>query len=270
MKCISCSLDINPQWKHAIDINVCPFCGKHIMEEHLKNLLNSLRGTMDELQSYSAQLDDFLLSNYNYIKTDSENLKNYLPKETIKELRKEIDDAEFLEKKRSVVKIKTPEGEQEVVVEQLQTDNKTQTFHERAHNMLKQDKVVDGDPKSVVEKTKDLRALKERIEREGAAALEEGGMASMISPSMLTNADPEAVANFRAEIEGADIIASGLPDTSSGDDDEIPSVVLNMASRAKKGGGSNDKDLDTLREMESRVQKAQKRLSSGKGGFSRT
>jgi len=48
MRCISCTTEINPQWKHAIDMNVCPFCGKHIMEEHLKNLFAALSSTMDD------------------------------------------------------------------------------------------------------------------------------------------------------------------------------------------------------------------------------
>src|SRR5579885_95705 len=114
MKCITCEVEINPKWKHAIDINVCPFCGQHIMEEHLKNLLTSLGETMEKLQAYPQQLDDWLLSNYNYIKTDSPNLKMYLPKETVKELRKELDEAEFQEKKRSVVKVKNAvTGEEE-------------------------------------------------------------------------------------------------------------------------------------------------------------
>src|SRR5208282_6533600 len=126
MRCISCETEINPKWKHAIDINVCPFCGKHIMEEHLKNLFSSLGQTMDQLQQYPDQLNDWMLSNHNYIKTDSPNLKGYLPIDTIKEMRREIDDAEFQEKKSTTVKIKLPDGtEQDVIVEKRQSDAKT-------------------------------------------------------------------------------------------------------------------------------------------------
>jgi hypothetical protein len=49
MKCVTCQTEINPKWKHAIDINVCPFCGKNIMEEHLKNCLVSLAAAMEEM-----------------------------------------------------------------------------------------------------------------------------------------------------------------------------------------------------------------------------
>src|SRR5271166_1978670 len=133
MKCVSCDTEINPKWTHAIDINVCPYCGKLILEEHLKNCLVALTTAMDEMQKYPEQLDDWMLSNHNYIITDSPQLKMYLPKETIKELRKEIDDAEFEEKKSSTVKIKLPGGgEQEIVVEKTQSEAKTNSFFERA------------------------------------------------------------------------------------------------------------------------------------------
>lgn len=281
MKCISCETEINPKWKHAIDINVCPFCGKHIMEEHLKNLLSTLAQTMEQLQQYPDQVNDWLLSNYNFIKTDSPNLKLYLPKETIKELRKEIDDAEFQEKKMSVVKIKTPDGgEQEVLVEKVQSDAKTEAFFERAEVLKgagktsgKAAKAPDEPepPKSVAEKTRNLKDRVAEIKKAGATALNEGGVASMISPEMLDSADPDAVAEFQAMIDGGDIVASSLPDAATGDDDEIPSVVLAMASRGKKGNtGANEKDLQSLHEMQNKVQNAHKRLSSGKGGFSRT
>jgi len=278
MKCVSCETDINPKWKHAIDMNVCPFCGKHIMEEHLKNCLANLAIAMDDMQKYQEQLDDWLLSNHNYIKTDSPGLKAYLPKEAIKEMRKALDDEEFQEKKKSIVKIKTLDEdgkvvEQDVVVEKTMSDDRTQTFHDRANNMLKAEKAVDGEPKSVATKTKDLRAVAEKVKREVAAAMssKEGGMASMISKESMAEADPEAVAEFQSVINSGDIVASGLPPTSDGDDDEIPSVVLAMASMKKGGadGGANEKDLRALANMQAKVQGGAKRLNSGKGSFSR-
>jgi len=278
MKCISCETEINPKWKHAIDINVCPFCGKHIMEEHLKNCVAALSDAMDAMAKYPEQLDDWLLSNHNYIKTDSPGLKAYLPKEAIKEMRKALDDEEFQEKKKSIVKIKTRDEdgnvtEQDVEVEKMATDDRTQTFHDRANNMLKAEKAVDGEPKSVATKTKDLRAVAEKVKREVAAAMssKEGGMASMISKESLAEADPEAVAEFQAVISSGDIVASSLPPTSDGDDDEIPSVVLAMASMKKGGadGGANEKDLRALANMQAKVQGGAKRLNSGKGSFSR-
>lgn len=278
MKCVSCETEINPKWKHAIDMNVCPFCGKHIMEEHLKNCLTALAAAMEAMVKYPAQLDDWMLSNHDYIKTNSPDLKNFLPKDVIKEMRKEIDDAEFQEKKKSIVRIKTQDGdgnviEQDVEVEKAMSDNKTQSFHDRANNMLKQEKAVDGEPKSVTEKTRNLKATAEEIRKKLAREQAEGGVASMISRENMAEADPEAVAEFQQVISSGDIVASGLPPASDGDDDEIPSVVLAMANmKNQKGGndgGPNAKDMEALARMQAKVQGGAKRLSSGKGSFSR-
>jgi hypothetical protein len=262
MKCVSCEIEINPKWKYAIDMNVCPFCGKHIMEEHLKNCLTTLAAAMEAMLKYPEQLDDWLLSNHNYIKTDSPDLKQYLPKEAFEEIRKELDEAEFQEKKKSVVKIKVPteDGdviEQEVVVEKMATDDRTQTFHDRANNMLKQEKAVNGDPKSVAAKTRDLKAMAEKIKREAAIqAKAEGGMAPMMSKEMIASGD---------------IVSSSLPPASDGDDDEISDVVLAMNNMKKFGGvgGANEKDLHALAKMQAKAQGAFKRLGSGQGSFSR-
>lgn len=278
MKCVSCETEINPKWKHAIDMNVCPFCGKHIMEEHLKNCLTALAAAMEAMVKYPTQLDDWMLSNHNYIKTDSPDLPLYLPKEVIKDLTKQLNDAEFQEKKKSIVRIKTQDGdgniiEQDVEVEKAMSDNKTQSFHDRANNMLKQEKAVDGEPKSVTEKTRNLKATAEEIRKKLAREQAEGGVASMISRENMAEADPEAVAEFQQVISSGDIVASGLPPASDGDDDEIPSVVLAMANmKNQKGGndgGPNAKDMEALARMQAKVQGGAKRLSSGKGSFSR-
>jgi len=274
MKCISCETEINPKWKHAIDINVCPFCGQQIMEEHLKNLLTTLADTMQKLQAYPEQLSDWLLSNYDFIKTDSPNLRLYLPKEAVREMKKELDEQDFEEKKRSVVKIKNPQtGEtEEVLVEKAMSDNKANSFFDRAEALSPSEKGKKDGPKSVAEKTQHLKRLKQQIEEEGAKAIfNETGKASLIRPEDLENADPEAVAEYQSIISGGEMIASSLVGDSDGDDDEIPSVVLAMASRSKKSnsGAANEADLKALQEMQARASGAAKRLASGKGGFSR-
>lgn len=278
MKCISCETSIDPKWKHAIDINVCPFCGKHIMEEHLKNCLVALSSAMDEMAKYPEQLNDWLLSNHNYIKTSSPDLKSFLPKEVIKEMRKEIDEEEFLEKKRNFVTIKTPDGEHhEIEIESnIQSEAKTNGFHERAAGKLPKKREVSPDaPKSVAEKTQYLKGLADRIKKDATAGLSgEGGQVSMITPEMLENADPEEIAEFQSMITTGDIVASSLPDTSTGDDEEIPNVVLAMAGMKKKSGGAdggpNEKDIRAFQEMQNKARNSQKRLESGAGKFSRS
>lgn len=272
MKCVSCETEINPKWSHAININVCPFCGKHIMEEHLKNLFVSLAETMGALQTYPDQLNDWLLSNHNYIKTDSPQLKMYLPKDVLKEMRKDFDDAEFQEKKKSIVKVKTQDGEEDVLVEKVQSEAKTESFFDRAEAISHTERNKKDGHKSIAAKTQHLKEVTQKIKEERAAGIiDEAGLASMIGSE---KADPDTVAELQSMMATGDIIASGLPETSDGDDDDIPSAVLSMASRAaaKKGhgGGPNEADLQSLHEMQHKVKNAQKRLASGKGGFSRS
>ena len=69
MECKSCNSEIDPKWKHAIDQNICPFCGQPILDEQLQSSLSSLGKEMDELVSkFPDQLDDWMKSNYSYIK----------------------------------------------------------------------------------------------------------------------------------------------------------------------------------------------------------
>lgn len=265
MKCISCEMEINPQWKHAIDMNVCPFCGKGIMEEHLKNLLSSLRETMDQLVSYPDQLNDWMLSNHNYIKTDSENLHHYVPRELMKELSKD-DDKDFLERKnrKFMVKVTTETGEQEVQAEKIQSEEKTNEFFKRAEAVKPN---IDGF-KNTTEKTQHLKAMAQQIRREGATVMNQAGVASTLSPEMMEVADPQTVAEMQSLLADGDIISSALPEGDVGGDDDIPSVILNMANAASRGGHKDPND--DLRKLQQLQAKAQRNSLSGRGGFSRS
>src|SRR5277367_3482574 len=190
MKCISCETEINPKWEHAIEINVCPFCGKHIMEEHLKNCLTGLAAAMKDMQKYPEQLDDWLLSNHSYIKTDSPQLKQFLPKEVFKEMKKELETQEANEPRISTIKIKLPGGgTQDVLVEKTQSEEKTKSFFDRAEVLQgsgktsgKAPRATDEPeaPKSVAEKTQNLRAVAQQIRREvHSSASSENSLASM-------------------------------------------------------------------------------------------
>jgi len=73
MKCLSCETEVDPKWKSAIEKNTCPFCGNPILNEHLKGLLSNLSEIMIEMQPYQEELDDWLFSNYKYIKSNMKN-----------------------------------------------------------------------------------------------------------------------------------------------------------------------------------------------------
>lgn len=290
MKCVSCEVEINPKWRHAIEINICPFCGQAIMEELLKSLFSSLQETMEKLQAYPDQLNDWLLSNYSYIKTDDITLKNYVSKDDLKEMKRELDGEEF-ERKRSIIKVKTERGEEEVVTEKIQSDSKTAEFFARAE--LIKTPARDGDMdtgdgddvevqpikaakpktfKSAAERTEYLKKLKKKIESEGSPAIiDENGLAAMIQPSSLETADPSEVVAYQSMIGGSDIINSALPNSGLDDEDTMTNRVLsaNLAAAARKdpkaqSGGYNAKDAQALQNL---VDKS-KGTNMG-GGFSR-
>lgn len=285
MKCISCEIDINPQWKYAIDMNVCPFCGKHIMEERLKNLFTSLRETMDALQKYHNQLDDWMLSNHNYIKADSPDIIKYVPTDLLKELKKIEDDKDFLKRKENqkfTVKVKTEAGEEEVVAEKIQSEEATNDFFKRAeviktstHKAVSQSGNVSGTQtfKSPAEKTQHLKKVAQQIKKAGSQGINMNGQTMAISAEMLENADPEAITEYQSLLSENEI-ASAI-DSNSDDDDNIPSIVLSMSNKNNKSGQSNADDLVRLREMQERQRRSKEAFESGNnrggkgGGFSR-
>src|SRR5579859_83431 len=131
MRCLSCTIEIDPKWKHAIENNICPFCGSSIIENELKNLLSILHQALDDLHrlKYSEQLDDWMLSNFNYIKTTSPQLIDYVPKEVLKNLKKFHDDKDF-EKKKFIVKVKNEQGiEEEISAEKIHSDEQVNSFY---------------------------------------------------------------------------------------------------------------------------------------------
>jgi len=289
MKCISCDIEINPKWKHAVEINVCPFCGEHILEEHLKNLLTSLGETMSKLQEYPEQVSDWLLSNHNYIKTDSPLLPTFLPKEMIRQLKSDEDERDFQERKKFTVKVKTELGEEEIQAETLQSEDKTNDFFKRAEVIKGSPKTTNTKPnpkapkefRNPAEKTEYLKNLKSQIEQEGSQGIiSEDGLASMISPNSINDADPELVSGFSSLITTGDIISSAIPTDSLDDEDSMTDRILsaNIAAAgggyAKgKGGGANPADIKAARDMYAKVSESRKRMESGEaregGGFSR-
>lgn len=119
MQCMSCETEVNPKWQHAIEQNSCPFCGNHIMDEVLKDLLSTLSHTMAQLQSYPDQFDDWMLSNYSFIRTYDPNLPNFLP-----------DD--YRPQRKGSRKIKTlDENGEQIETEIMLDEESTNKFFER-------------------------------------------------------------------------------------------------------------------------------------------
>jgi DNA polymerase I-like protein with 3'-5' exonuclease and polymerase domains len=261
-------MEINPQWRHAVEANVCPFCGKAVMDEHLKNLLATLAETMDKLQTYSTQLDDWMLSNHSYIKTSAPDLVKYLPEDLLKSAAKVDDDFQKRkvdQDKKFTVKVKTESGEQEVVAERVQSEDKTNEFFKRAEAVKPN---IEG-YRTTAEKTEHLKRVAQQIKKSGSLSLvNEEGAGIMISPETLENADEEAIAEYEASLSSGHIVSS-LPDPM---DDEIPSVVLAMAS--KGNAKQNAADILKLQQQQDRTRRSREAFESGEnrskpGGFSR-
>jgi len=250
MKCISCSVEINPQWSHAININVCPFCGQHIMEEELKTLFSILKDTMDKLSQYPDQLNDWMLSNHSYIKTDSPDIKQILSKKT---------GEDSVEGKKFIVKVKKDDGtEEEVVAEKLQSEEKTNQFFKRA-GAIKSNEGFE----STAEKTQHIKKMVDKIKRDGSG---EGGITLAAALLSTENDDPEEV----EEISADSIFNGGLGDAG----EEIPASVLRMANLAKNKSNSNNSY--ELQRMEDKARISRENFENGNnrggrgGGFSRS
>jgi len=273
---MSCESEINPKWKHAIDSNICPFCGQNVMEEKLKDLFSDLRLTIEELLSYPEQFHDWILSNYGFIKIDSPDLPKYLPNEFLdnfvqqanENIKSKKPQKDIVENGKFTVKVKTENGEEEVMAEKIQTEERTSAFFKRAEAVKPN---IDGD-KSAADKTQRLKNMAKQIKKAGTAAITADNN-GFITAEMMEQADPEAIAEMQSLIsENESNIASSLP---TADDDEIPAVVLAMANKGTSHGGStNAADLMKLQQMHERVYNSHKNFESGenrgKGGFSRS
>ena len=269
MKCMSCTSEINPKWKHAIDSNICPFCGQNVMEENLKDLFTDLRLTMDGLvANYPEQLTDWLLSNYGYIPTNSPNLINYVPKDQLRTEIKSKHGADEVENAKFKVKIQTDHGEEEVSAEKIQSEERTSSFFKRAE-VVKPN--IDGFS-STAEKTQHLKSMANQIKKAGSAAITNDAN-GFISAEMIENADPEAVAEMQSLMSESTTISSSL--SSADDDDAIPSVVLAMANKGSGKSSANSADMIKLQQMHDRIANSHKNFESGEnrgskgGGFSR-
>ena len=274
MKCVSCETEINPKWKHAIEKNLCPFCGQVILETRLKELLTSLAETMSALTEYPDQLNDWLLSNHNFIKTDSPDLSKYMPKELLKDLKKVQDDRDFQERKKFTVKVQTETGEQEIEAENLQSEEKTNDFFTRAEVIKKTGPTNQqlGPNANLIfqspaEKTQYLKSVAQQIKKAGSG----GSMTT--TTAMMSEAEAEAVAEFQMS---SGEIASSL---DSGSDDDLPGgdfiLQANIAAASGKAGGSggnaNAKDLAHLQRLQAKVSDSRRNIATGaKGSFSRS
>ena len=259
---MSCQSEINPKWTHAIDNNICPFCGQSILPDELRNSLSIIREAIISIKDFEPQLNDWMLSNYNFIKTDSPLLVNYVPEEYLKQHKaKKADDSE---RQKFIVKVETEAGEQDVVAEKIQSAQETNGFFSRAEAVQPN---IDGFT-STQDKTQKLKKMVQQIRKNGSPSIS----GNMLSPEAMENADPQAVAEMQSLISEEGMISSAMLPQENGDDDDIPIAIQEMAMKAKGGTASNNADIFKLKQMQERVANSRKNFehgTAGKGGFSR-
>jgi hypothetical protein len=64
MKCMSCGSPVPPEFKSAIQNNLCPSCGGEMMNEATLDLLDELKDALEEMPNDSEGLAGWLLSHY--------------------------------------------------------------------------------------------------------------------------------------------------------------------------------------------------------------
>lgn len=221
MQCTSCKINIDPKWKYAIEKNICPFCGENIMDEYLKNLLVSLREAMDKLSEYETELEDFMLSNFQFVKTTSPNLINFVPEE-------------MLNTKPKVFKNKRVT--EEVQVEEPAIKEDKLDFYKRAG--IK-------NPNTASDKVAHIKRLAE----ENKNSTEEDSSMADINIANLLAQDLSEYAEENPE----DFEKNNLDDLD-GDLDKIPSSVLKFANKFKNPDSAKN-DLETLKRLKEDAEK---------------
>lgn len=241
MKCTSCSAEINPKWKHAVDTNLCPFCGQAIMDTELKGLLSTLSTTLESLASYPEYLEDWLRT-HGYVHEDK------------------IVQAPPIIMAPTQLKADGRPLDKDTV--SIQNQEITDKFFKNA------------EATKIVNRTQQLKEMAAQIKKQGTQSLTANPLGGVINPEDLNTADPEVVADLQELIGSSQEIASSLPPGGDDGEDDIHPIALAMSQMgAGKSGQSNAKDLFKLQQLQSKSQTARNRMlsgSSGKGSFSRS
>jgi hypothetical protein len=240
---MSCEAEINPKWAFAIDSNICPFCGKGIMEDQLKQWFVELRSTMDSLTTnYPNQLNDWLLSNYN-----------------LAEVKTHVKSPNASGK--FIVKVKNKENEEEeVVAEKIQDDETANEFFKRAH--VKMDKF-----NSLTEKTEYLKQMALQIKKSGGTNLVENADENLDEEISSAEVDENEI--MSEVVSDSNILSSLIPQSDS-ESDLSPSVLAMMKRLDKSNKNTKSSPLEEIEQLTSRVQNSYKNFESGGGGFSRS
>lgn len=236
MKCASCNFDIDPKWKHAIDANVCPFCGQEIVPEDLRTVLTTFSNLLDQyFEKYESEILDWFHSNLELVRADS------VPKASTK--------TTLLTVKKDK-RINNEEVPEEGIVTAVQDQEVTNKFFKNAQVSNKMN-------------DKNLKDIVKKIKKSGGS-----------SPDMLLS-DTSISEDELIEVSGLalrdDDALSGLSGSEDFDDiDSVPDAVLRANKSMAGNSGSNNADIQKLQQLQDKTAASRKRMLSGGGGFTRS
>ncbi len=229
--------DIRIPDKYAIESNTCPFCGQKIMPDELKECIHNLSSALELFEdSFSSQLDDWIYSNYGYVKVGGDKFNKLLPEPKViyKNKVAASSNEDDLEEDESLIAVQNPEL--------------TSKFFKNA------------EVSKTVARTDEFKKMVADIKSKNPK------LAARQTMQLLQEEDDD----FDQDSDVEDI-SSGL-DNSYGDD-SIPAAVLAMANqKSRPSHDYSSKDLVRLQQQRDRNLESRNNVingTGGKGSFSR-
>jgi hypothetical protein len=250
MKCKSCQGEVPPKFTHAILMNMCPLCGEVIMDEELQVSLKALKEAMNAVKAYPAEIFDWLKSNFNLVTQEELNAKVKEAEEKVLRSRPAAPvSAKIIAEKTEEVQL-DGDGNQ-ISGPSLQQADQTNKFFKNA------------EANKVLDKQAHFKSIIKQIKKSGGTSIDDGeGGGGAITPEIMgmsaEDVDPVELADLRAAFgDTSEDIHSGLDPSDIDYEDDIPSVVMNMANKASGGTGVNQRDLLKLQNLKSASAKSQ-------------
>ena len=272
MKCNSCKSEIDTKWKFAIDRNSCPFCGEEILPVELKEKIDAINTLFNSFpQIYLSDIEDWLFSNFNLVKINSEKFFNLMPpKIDVEKLKLEWEESfnkkeKILEKNFENFSVKNndeDEDEKDPSLLKKHDQNITDQFFKRTG------------VNNPAERTEKLKSLVKQIKK--------GTNTNSLQEEEFEDDEFDEDSNFSDQelnklqlttavesFDSKNLINSSLQTSDDEDEDEVPMALVSAMKNMKNGNGNN-KDLIALQQMQSKNKSSKNRMLSGRGAFSRS
>lgn len=253
MLCKSCKGEVPPKFAHAILVNICPLCGSEIMDAELQVAFKDLKNSMAAAEMYPTEIFDWLKSNYNlYTEAEVQAKIKETENRIVETVRVNHSPKTYASSEESK-KIDLDKDGNQVSGPSLQTSEQTNKFFKAA------------EAHKTLDKQQHFKDLIKQIKKNGSPALlDENGTAGVITPGMAASmgedVDPVELAELNAAFGNEDI-NSGLDPADIDYEDEIPSVVMNMVSKAGGNAGMNQRDLIKLQNLQHKSASAKSQIA---------